>query len=87
MPLAIAAPTPVSALVHSSTLVIAGLYLGSIYGGMLAQGVREILVVLGVGTLVASGFRSLVEMDFKKVVAYSTSMHLGLMVCIGILVR
>nr|QJI81290.1 NADH dehydrogenase subunit 5 [Centrorhynchus clitorideus] len=85
LPLAMAAPTPVSALVHSSTLVIAGLYLGSVFSVYLGK-VGEVLVVLGVATILGSAVSAAGEMDFKKVVAYSTSMHLGLMLAMAIVV-
>nr|WKY96616.1 NADH dehydrogenase subunit 5 [Longicollum sp. (in: thorny-headed worms)] len=82
LPLAMAAPTPVSALVHSSTLVIAGVvmavYLEGIYGW--SSGVLGWLVVMGTATLVSSSLSIIWEMDFKKVVALSTSIHLALMV-------
>nr|QDM37028.1 NADH dehydrogenase subunit 5 [Centrorhynchus milvus] len=85
LPLAMAAPTPVSALVHSSTLVIAGLYLGWFYSVYLSP-VGGWLMILGVATVMGAGLGAAGEMDFKKVVAFSTSMHLGLMVVIAVVV-
>ena len=83
LPLAMAAPTPVSALVHSSTLVTAGIYLiirafPSVerFGWALAG-----LLVVGVLTRLLAGLAALVEFDAKKVVAYSTLRQLGLMAC------
>nr|YP_010258319.1 NADH dehydrogenase subunit 5 [Pomphorhynchus bulbocolli]AFJ54191.1 NADH dehydrogenase subunit 5 [Pomphorhynchus bulbocolli] len=82
LPLAMAAPTPISALVHSSTLVVAGLvmavYMWSTVSGVYIVGV--LCVVLGGLTLVGSSGSILWEMDFKKVVALSTSIHLAVMV-------
>nr|YP_011002171.1 NADH dehydrogenase subunit 5 [Corynosoma villosum]WPN89823.1 NADH dehydrogenase subunit 5 [Corynosoma villosum] len=84
LPLAMAAPTPVSALVHSSTLVIAGLYVGWFMVEGMFGGLGFLVGVVGVATLVSAGLSSVFEMDFKKVVAYSTSMHLGLMLCMAL---
>nr|YP_009121986.1 NADH dehydrogenase subunit 5 [Southwellina hispida]AIO11162.1 NADH dehydrogenase subunit 5 [Southwellina hispida] len=84
LPLAMAAPTPVSALVHSSTLVIAGLYVAWVLEDGLSSIWGEVLGVLGVVTLVGAAISAVFEMDFKKVVAYSTSMHLGLMLCMAV---
>ncbi len=79
LPLAIAAPTPVSALVHSSTLVIAGLYMCSVLYNCLYGNSTILLVYLCLITMCIAGFSTLGESDMKKVVALSTSMHLGIM--------
>nr|UTM92285.1 NADH dehydrogenase subunit 5 [Bolbosoma vasculosum] len=84
LPLAMAAPTPVSALVHSSTLVIAGLFVCWFLEEALGSFSIYVLGLVGVVTLISAGFSSVCEMDFKKVVAYSTSMHLGLMLCMAL---
>jgi len=75
LPLAMCAPTPVSALVHSSTLVTAGLLL------LLRINLSHstALSFLGLLTLLVGSFGSLVSMDLKKIVALSTLSHLGLM--------
>nr|YP_011002183.1 NADH dehydrogenase subunit 5 [Bolbosoma nipponicum]WPN89835.1 NADH dehydrogenase subunit 5 [Bolbosoma nipponicum] len=83
LPLAMAAPTPVSALVHSSTLVIAGLFVCWFMEEALGPVLIFVLGLMGVATLLSAGLSSVCEMDFKKVVAYSTSMHLGLMLCMA----
>nr|UTM92249.1 NADH dehydrogenase subunit 5 [Bolbosoma balaenae] len=83
LPLAMAAPTPVSALVHSSTLVIAGLFVCWFMEESLSPILIFWLGLMGVVTLLSAGLSSVCEMDFKKVVAYSTSMHLGLMLCMA----
>lgn len=81
LPRAMAAPTPVSSLVHSSTLVTAGVYLllrsrRIIRGG----GWKPVLVILGITTMVFARVNASFEQDIKKVVALSTLSQLGLMV-------
>ncbi len=79
LPAAIAAPTPISSLVHSSTLVTAGLYL-IIRNYSLLCVYSEILTLLfavGLFTSFYAGLNSLFETDTKKVVALSTLSHLG----------
>lgn len=79
LPAAIAAPTPISSLVHSSTLVTAGLFLiirNFVYISSSA-GALYLLSVVGLFTSFYAGLSSLVESDLKKVVALSTLSHLG----------
>merc|ERR1712168_631462 len=76
LPAAIVAPTPVSALVHSSTLVTAGVYL--LYRFIPHN--SHFLLFSGVLTTVIAGMAALVEADLKKVVALSTLSQLGLIV-------
>jgi NADH-ubiquinone oxidoreductase chain 5 len=80
LPAAMAAPTPVSALVHSSTLVTAGVYVMCRFVDYI-QGVWFV-VLRGVAvlTLVLAGFTAMVERDLKKVVAYSTLSQLGIII-------
>jgi len=80
LPAAIAAPTPVSALVHSSTLVTAGLYLIIRFEGVLVhKGLLAGLARLGVLTILLARLRALLECDMKKIVALSTLSQLGVM--------
>merc|ERR1712042_193428 len=74
LPAAIAAPTPVSSLVHSSTLVTAGVYL--LYRFVPVE--SGLLVVAGIATTVISGLGAFLEVDLKKIVAMSTMSQLGL---------
>jgi hypothetical protein len=67
LPAAIAAPTPVSSLVHSSTLVTAGVYLLIRHGEFLTiSRVRYYLLVIGVLTMTTARIRALLERDLKK---------------------
>nr|QNV12028.1 NADH dehydrogenase subunit 5 [Lasius niger] len=83
LPLAMAAPTPVSALVHSSTLVTAGVYLMIRYNKfMVNSGVDKFLFYISVFTMFMSGFMANLENDLKKIIALSTLSQLGLMMMI-----
>lgn len=80
LPAAIAAPTPVSALVHSSTLVTAGVYLLVRFSPLLRPPRLRALAVVGGSTILMAGVAALSEIDIKKVVALSTLSQLGLIV-------
>ena len=79
LPAAIAAPTPVSSLVHSSTLVTAGVYLSIRCFYLLEHTTFVYMLVGGLTCLFATFFR-VFEKDLKKVVAFSTLRHLGVMI-------
>lgn len=81
LPAAMAAPTPVSALVHSSTLVTAGVYLLLRIIPMVLTGSRLTLVgVIGGITITIARLRAFLESDLKKIVALSTLSQLGVIV-------
>ena len=68
-----AAPTPVRALVHSSTLVTAGIYLLIRFNNFSL----EWLIVLGSVTIIMAGICACAEIDIKKIVALRTLSQLG----------
>nr|AVE15479.1 NADH dehydrogenase subunit 5 [Hestiasula sp. JZ-2017] len=82
LPAAMAAPTPVSALVHSSTLVTAGVYLLIRFNKAFPDWLLKILLVISVMTMFMSGLGANFEYDLKKIIALSTLSQLGLMMSI-----
>nr|QDH82256.1 NADH dehydrogenase subunit 5 [Parapolybia tinctipennis] len=83
LPMAMAAPTPVSSLVHSSTLVTAGVYLLMRYNYLLLNNnVSSILLLVASSTMLMSGLMANFENDLKKIIALSTLSQLGLMMSI-----
>nr|VFU78662.1 NADH dehydrogenase subunit 5 [Proasellus granadensis] len=81
LPAAMAAPTPVSALVHSSTLVTAGVYLMVRFYPLFTNSkVMVVLTLTAFLTTLMSGVSALKECDLKKIVALSTLSQLGVMI-------
>ncbi|KPF43493.1 monovalent cation/H+ antiporter subunit A [Rhizobium sp. AAP43] len=82
LPNAMAAPTPVSAFLHSATLVKAGVFLLVRFWPVLS-GTYEwfyLLGLAGISTLLLGAFFALFQRDLKGLLAYSTISHLGLIV-------
>nr|APX39643.1 NADH dehydrogenase subunit 5 [Cryptocephalus pusillus] len=82
LPAAMAAPTPVSALVHSSTLVTAGVYLLIRFNFCFSSFMMLILLILASVTMFMAGIGANYEYDLKKIIALSTLSQLGLMMSI-----
>lgn len=78
---AMEAPTPVSALIHSATMVVAGVYLlcrlYPLYS--LNETVLSIISLIGIVTAIICSISACSQTDLKKMLAYSTSAQLGLM--------
>ena len=82
LPDAMEGPTPVSALIHAATMVVAGVYLvARTFPIFEAYDADPLLVVSVVGLVTALGAATiaLVATDLKRILAYSTISHLGLM--------
>jgi NADH-quinone oxidoreductase subunit L len=81
LPDAMEGPTPVSALIHAATMVVAGVYLLVRTGPLFvnAEQIAHLAAVLGAVTLVMAGLIALVQTDIKRVIAYSTMSQIGYM--------
>jgi NADH-quinone oxidoreductase subunit L len=86
LPDAMAGPTPVSALIHAATMVVAGVYLGArLYpvffnGFSIGDGGVNAMAFIGGFTIVIGAVLAFVQRDIKKVLAYSTISQIGYMV-------
>jgi NADH-quinone oxidoreductase subunit L len=86
LPDAMAGPTPVSALIHAATMVVAGVYLGArlypvFFSGLsIGDGGLNAMAIIGGVTILVGAALAFVQRDIKKVLAYSTISQLGYMV-------
>jgi multicomponent Na+:H+ antiporter subunit A len=81
LPDAMEAPTPVSAFLHSATMVKAGVYLVGRLRPLLASGEWTLLfALLGLVTMTVTAMLAVAATDIKELLAYSTASHLGLIV-------
>nr|MBS0038462.1 putative monovalent cation/H+ antiporter subunit A [Saprospiraceae bacterium] len=81
LPSAMAAPTPVSAYLHSATMVKAGIYLlarmSPVFNG--ADGWHATLLLFGATTMIVGAIIAILQTDLKKILAYTTVSALGLL--------
>ncbi len=81
LPDAMEAPTPVSALIHAATMVAAGVFLVARLYPIFSDSLflMQLIAVIGAITALLCAFFALVEVDIKRVLAYSTCSQLGFM--------
>jgi NADH-quinone oxidoreductase subunit L len=81
LPDAMEGPTPVSALIHAATMVTAGVYLICRTHPLFenAYVIQDLAAGLGAATLLMAGLIALVQVDIKRVIAYSTMSQIGYM--------
>nr|QDP17859.1 NADH dehydrogenase subunit 5 [Parachtes riberai] len=79
LPAAMAAPTPISALVHSSTLVTAGVYLMIRLSSYLHENTMKTLMIISLFSIIMASLAAMWEQDMKKIIALSTLSQIALM--------
>ncbi|MQC18010.1 MAG: NADH-quinone oxidoreductase subunit L, partial [Chloroflexi bacterium] len=87
LPDAMEGPTPVSALIHAATMVVAGVYLVARFSPVYAEVLiaRDVILYIGLITAFMAATQGLVANDIKRVLAYSTVSQLGFMfVALGV---
>ncbi|MGC4855243.1 Na+/H+ antiporter subunit A [Micromonospora sp. DT4] len=84
LPVAMAAPTPVSAYLHAAAMVKAGVYLVGLLAPVLATvgPWRPLVLIVGVATMLVAGWAALRQNDLKLLLAYGTVSQLGLLVAV-----
>ena len=80
LPDAMEGPTPVSSIVHSATMVAAGVYLTARVLPILTPAAHLFVISIGTITLVMAALIAVTQSDIKKVLAYSTLSQLGYMI-------
>ena len=86
LPDAMAGPTPVSALIHAATMVVAGVFLAArmypvfFKGFSIGAGGMNFMAIIGGITIIIGAVLAFVQGDIKKVLAYSTISQIGYMV-------
>ena len=82
LPLAMEAPTPVSALIHAATMVNAGPFLLVRLSPLiiLSPSAMTFITIIGIATAIFAGVVSLTQSDIKKILAYSTISQIGFMI-------
>ncbi len=80
LPDAMEGPTPVSALIHAATMVAAGVYLVARVYTLLTPAAQMFIAVIGGITLTMAALIAIVQLDIKRVLAYSTLSQLGYMI-------
>jgi NADH-quinone oxidoreductase subunit L len=81
LPDAMEGPTPVSALIHAATMVVAGAFMLVRLSPIFEEtpGIQDLAAGLGAITLLVAGLVALVQTDIKRVIAYSTMSQIGYM--------
>nr|AHZ94361.1 NADH dehydrogenase subunit 5 [Lissoclinum patella] len=80
LPLAMEGPTPVSSLLHSSTMVVAGVFMYLRLTNMMDLFFNNLICIISSMTFLWGGFSSFNQKDMKKIIAYSTMSQMGFIV-------